>query len=445
MYLIAWITWVSLASVATVSTVVWLRKTHEAVAPLPICVATMAFYVLPRAGYLLWFRLPPLTSAGLASDQAVLLVTETTALALVALVAFLLGHQARSAGRSGATVSFQLPDPDLGRALAISAAFTVAGLAALALLLRAVGGVSYAIRHQYEVGALLEGKNILFQLTRLTIVPSALLLVDPVRKRVRWWVLLLGLASAVVLFPLGRRSFILLAVGYPVALYHLVVHRIAARFMLTGAFVMGICLFALSYVRLLSGRDLGTAVTVFRRDPSMAVHFAFNAAGELKIFDATSIIVRDVPNQIPFSYGETFVRVPWMMIPRNIWPAKPTTLGEVIVSNYLPQLKTGYPPMAIGELYAAGGTFAVILGFLGLGWISRAGWEWYRRRPRVGNASIYLAFCFFIFDFTRVGDPSRTAWFFILGFVFFTVAFSLASAPAAQDAPNAEYKKVGMD
>jgi hypothetical protein len=108
---------------------------------------------------------------------------------------------------------------------------------------------------------------------------------------------------------------------------------------------------------------------------------------------------------------------------------KPVTLGEAIVGRYLPKLRTGYPPSAIGEFYSAGGQFAVILGFFGLGWLGRAGWEWRKRNPGTGNASIYLAFCFFVFDFTRFGDPSRTLWFFLIGGTFLTLAFCAAARP----------------
>jgi len=220
-----------------------------------------------------------------------------------------------------------------------------------------------------------------------------------------------------------------LALSYPIVLYHLTLRRIPLRWMLPGGVIIGGLLFSFSFLRLIGIERLGKAAQVFMRQPESAVHFALGTTGELKIFDAATIVVRDVPEELPLNYGVTFLRIPWMVIPRRIWTDKPVTLGEVIVSRYLPQLNTGYPPTAIGEFYAAGGAFAVVLGFFGLGWLGRAGWEWRTRRPGVGNASIYLAFCFFVFDFTRVGDPSRTVWFFLIGAAFFTLAFSMAARP----------------
>ena len=423
-------TWILVAAVAAGSLVTWLRKTHELAAPLPICVGALSLYLLPRAAYLLWFGRAPLTSAGLPLADQTTLIADTLTLSLVAVLAFLAGHRSPSAEVAGGRLRFALPDADGARAIWIAGALGAVGLLALAYLLQGVGGIAYAIRHQSELGGLLQGKQAVSQLTRLLIVPSALLLVDPARGRSRWWVWLIALGSAVALFPLGRRSFIVLALGYPFVLYHLTVRRIPVRWMLVTSVILGAFLFSFSFLRLIGTESLGKAIQVLLRQPESAVHFAFTATGELKIFDAATIVVRDVPKELPFNYGATFARVPWMIIPRQMWTAKPVTLGEVIVARYLPQLRTGYPPTAIGEFYTAGGAFAVLLGFFGLGWLGRAGWEWHKRHPGIGNASVYLAFCFFVFDFTRVGDPSRTVWFLLLGWAFFTVAFCAAAKPS---------------
>lgn len=431
----AWTAWALLGLMSVMAVRHWLQRTGEIVAPLPICLGVVSLYVLPRAAYLLWFGRAPLTSGGLPFNEQTSLIAETVTLSLVAVLAFMVGHRSRSAEAVATRLRFALPDPHPVRAVWIAAALGTVGLLALASLLRDVGGIAYALRHQFELGVLLEGKQPLFQLSRLLIVPTALLLVDAERERSRWWVWVIAVASALALFPLGRRSFILLALSYPIVLYHLTVRRVPLRWMLPGSAVLGCLLFSLSFVRLVGTDHLGKAVQVFLRQPESAVHFAFNATGELKIFDAATIVLRDVPEELRFNYGGTFVRIPWMIIPRRIWKDKPVTLGEIIVARYLPHIRTGYPPTAIGEFYTAGGAFAVTLGFFGLGWLGRAGWEWRRRHPGIGNASIYLAFCFFIFDFTRVGDPSRTFWVLIIGGGFFAVAFCIAAQPSVRNPP----------
>lgn len=428
MLTIAWLTWLLLAVVTASAISVWMRRAGELIAPLPICLVTIAFYVLPRAGYLLWFGRASLTSAGLSLEAQTSLVAKTIGLTVIGVAAFLVGHRSVSAVFAGANLRFSLPEPARVRALCIGSLFWLTGFGAVAYLVYSLGGIASTLANQYRIAVLLPGREPIFELTRLMIVPTALLLVDSRRHRTRWWVWLMAGVTTVALFLLGRRAYIVPAVCYPIALYHLTLRRISARSWLVMSVAGALTLFSLSYVRFLGSRTLNSAIQVFANDPSLAVHFTFAANGELMIFDAATIVVRDVPSEMPYNYGSTIARVPVWAIPRAIWLEKPVTLGETIVSRYIPSLHTGYPPMALGDLYAGAGIFGVILGFACLGWIARCGWEWHRRRRGSGNASVYLAFCFFIFDYTRVGDPSRTIWFLALSLISMTLAFSLSAS-----------------
>jgi len=429
MFVIAWLTLLLLAALVIIAVGAWLRRTGELVAPLPICLGTIAFYVVIRAAYLLWFERAPLTSAGLPLEEQVFLITKTIGITIVGVLAFLIGHHSSSAAFAGTNLRFSLPRPDRSRAMVLGTVLWVTGFAAAAYLVVELGGVTSAFAHQHEIGVVLANRELFFELTRLLIVPTALLLTDPRGHGSRWWVWLLAAVTTVVVLPLGRRAIIALAACYPLALYHLTVRRISARASITMLTVGAVALFSFSYIRLLGPRTLGKAVRVFASDPSLAVHFGFASNGELMIFDATTIVVRDVPSEMPFNYGSTIARVPVWAIPRAIWSDKPVTLGREIVTRYLPSSGAAYPPMAIGDLYAAAGVFAVILGFACFGWVSRAAWEWHLRHTGPGNASVYLAFCFFVFDYSRVGDPSRTVWFFVVALASMTMAFTLAAQP----------------
>jgi hypothetical protein len=343
---LAWAAWAFLGTVLAGAIWIWLRRTHELFAPSPIFLGTIALYALPRSAYLLVFRQEPLTSGGLDLPAQELLIAETLGLMAVGVVAFLAGHARPSAARVAAHLQFNLPDPEPRRAFWVAAAAAIVGGAALAHLLSAVGGVAYALRHQYELGVLLGGKQPIFQITRLLIVPVALLLVHPSGTRSRLPIWLIAVAVAIALFPLGRRGFLVLALGYPVALYHLKVRRLPLRWLAVGGVIAGSLIMTLAYVRALGGTRLSQAAAVFTHQPLTLLHFAFNATGEMKSFDAATIIVKAVPDEISYTAGATFARVPFMIIPRQLWQTKPVTLGETVVRHYLPHLKTGYPPLA---------------------------------------------------------------------------------------------------
>ena len=406
----------------------WLSREREIIAPLPIGLGTIALYVVPRAVYLLVFGRAPLTSAGLTQAQQVALISSTTLAALVAALGMLLGHRARWAIRSGTRLRLEVPAPDRNRGLWVGGVAALVGLLVLGYLFTIVGNLAYALGHQDEVTVLLERQQSLFQVARLVVVAVLVLLVDPVSRKSRWWVWLMALVSTLAFLPFGSRALVLLAAASPIALYHLTVRQVQLRWMLLGTAVAAAGLFGLGFARLLTSQRIEQTAAAFSKHPLTAVHFAFNAVGELKIFDATSIVIRDVPEFTPYNYGETFARVPWMIIPRRLWHEKPVTSGHLIVRRYLPNLRTAYPPMAIGELFAAAGWFGVLIGFFLLGWVSRVVWEWHQRHAGSGNASVYLLYCFFVFDFIRVGDPSRTTWFLLIGASLTALVFAVSAS-----------------
>ncbi len=370
---VAWAVWLTMAGITAVALVWWFRRTGEGIAPYPIVIVTLAVYFLPRAAYLLLFGRAPLTSGGLPPQDQWLLIRNTLALGTVAISAFILGHGAPSARLAAQRLQFSLPEADLDRAVWIATGLGLVGLAALAYIIRAVGGVSSLLKHQYELTYLLKGKLVLFDLCRLLTVPTVLLLIDPARHRSRWWGWVVATGVAALVYTIGHRALLALALGYPIALYHLTVRRIRFRWQVIGATVVAGMLLSLGYLRQVPADRLGHVLTVLSRKPAVAIH-ALNATGEFKVFDAATILVRDVPQDFPYTYGSTFVRIPWMVVPRALWADKPSTLGNVIVQRYLHSARAGFPPSAVGEFYAAAGPFAVLLGFLGLGWVAPRAW-----------------------------------------------------------------------
>lgn len=363
----------------------------------------------------------------LPANGRILLIAETVGLTGVAMLAFILGHRSKSARRAGAKTKFGLPDPAPERALYIGIGAIAAGTMVLYVMYGVVGSVSYAFTHHDQVITLMKYKQSTFQLTRLTVVGVMVLLIDLRRRQTRWWVWMIAIAFALALVPFGSRQHLLFAFGLPVGLYHVFVRRLPARWFIPAGVIAALVLFSFSYLRLLGPERIGGAAGVFAAKPSAAIHFAFNASGELKIFDAATIVIRDTPEELPLTYGTNFFRVPWMIVPHRIWPEKPLPWGNVITQKYLPQLKAGRPPTAMGDLFLAGGWAAVPLGFFLFGWVARFVWEWRLVHLGLANTCLYLEFCAFSFDFTRVGDPSRTIMFLLIGTAFLVLVYGLAA------------------
>lgn len=432
MVTVAWVAWGLLTVLVVGGTVVWWRQTGEILAPLPIFLWALGMYAIPRVAFLLGAGESPLTSGGLVRDAQLVLIAKTTLLIAAAIGAFAIGHRSRRGAAAGGQARFSVPEPDPVRVWFVALATAAVGFGSLYWLIHTIGGVRFVIAHQAQLELYLQGKGALMTLSHLVLVPIGLLFLHPATRRMRVTPWLLGALALGSYSILGRRSFVVAAIAYPALLFHLCVHRIKLRYVIAMGIPAAASVVALSFVRMMGTVRLGAALQIMKGHAGLLSHFVLGSSGEFALFDALSILVRDVPDVFPYSYGATFLRVPFQLVPRGLWVDKPVTLGEVVVSRYLPQVKTGYPPFAVGELYAAGGVFAVLIGMVLFGMLCRAVWEWHRRhRGGVGNAVVYIAFINFVFDFTRVGDPSRTLQTFAFGAMFFVIAFSIAAPRSA--------------
>jgi hypothetical protein len=88
---------------------------------------------------------------------------------------------------------------------------------------------------------------------------------------------------------------------------------------------------------------------------------------EVSGIDRTMIVVKGVPDEIPFQYFTTYSRIFTTMIPRSVWADKPG-LGEASVYAPLFGMNTegkygSYPAGTVGDFYLQLGVVGVIIGF----------------------------------------------------------------------------------
>ncbi|MCC6736304.1 MAG: hypothetical protein IT534_09270 [Bauldia sp.] len=84
-------------------------------------------------------------------------------------------------------------------------------------------------------------------------------------------------------------------------------------------------------------------------------------------------VIRHENDQVDLVYGQTFQ--PWLLIPRALWPGKPDVAGSgTIVTNFTGigfAAGTSVGAGQVLEFYYNFGTFGVIVGFLGFGYLLR--------------------------------------------------------------------------
>lgn len=85
------------------------------------------------------------------------------------------------------------------------------------------------------------------------------------------------------------------------------------------------------------------------------------------IFDAFVGVLKKVPAQVDYLYGDTFLKFFYFAVPRELWPGKPQTIS-VIVSDRIYNRDSdlvSYNPNLLGEMYFNGGYISVaIIAFL---------------------------------------------------------------------------------
>jgi len=108
--------------------------------------------------------------------------------------------------------------------------------------------------------------------------------------------------------------------------------------------------------------------------------------------DALSIIVKKVPDEIPYTFGTDILYIPVKWIPRSFWPEKPVSLSFVFGKKFVPQYyEKGIITTVslIGEFYWAFGVIGVILGMMFFG-VSLRSLNEYLVRPKNNLSNILI-------------------------------------------------------
>jgi len=80
-------------------------------------------------------------------------------------------------------------------------------------------------------------------------------------------------------------------------------------------------------------------------------------------------------------YGQSYLDVPILMVPRAIWPTRPPDLAERFAQEHLPNWVPGHGTgfSLLAEAYLNFGPSGVLLQFAVLGWVWGTAWRWLRR------------------------------------------------------------------
>jgi oligosaccharide repeat unit polymerase len=93
-------------------------------------------------------------------------------------------------------------------------------------------------------------------------------------------------------------------------------------------------------------------------DPNL---FYSQILGEFDAVDSFAAVLHGGPSVFPFRFGQTYLDVASFVIPRSIWPNKPTAFSTA-VGDYVTEDGNDVPPGVIGELYVNFSVFGIVVG-----------------------------------------------------------------------------------
>jgi oligosaccharide repeat unit polymerase len=131
-------------------------------------------------------------------------------------------------------------------------------------------------------------------------------------------------------------------------------------------------------------------------DTSESVYQTFFMSGDFDAFENGMQVVRSVPDQQDFLYGETLLSVLYNPIPRTLWPDKPSpSLSSVLKTTSYGRGGSELENFACSlpaELYANFGWAGVVIGMIVLGYISARVYKYCVNSSHRDIAMIHLGF-----------------------------------------------------
>lgn len=151
-----------------------------------------------------------------------------------------------------------------------------------------------------------------------------------------------------------------------------------------------------------------------------------NVSGNLHSFDSLALIMRDVPEKVPYTYGSEILRMRYACIPKRLWPEKPViNPGDIFRDTFAPaeMVSEGVSVCVSlpGQFYWDLGIPGILIGMPLIGIIFRFWYEYMvRKKGNLSNVlvvSVMFVWCFFTVKHTLVNYTAYLFAFLLLSSV----------------------------
>jgi hypothetical protein len=387
-------------------------------------------------------------TAWLTDDAAVQdLLTRALLLEILARAVILVAYYGSSGERGARLIPRVAPVSAREATRAVVLLVTIAMLSWLVWTQRR-GGVGYILNELAYRRDLAEGAGYLIWGIRL--ISPALWLWIAVRTRARGVerlaLVMLSAAAIVLLLPLGSRGLFVTLVLISSIVWHHRIRPLSLRAIVVGSVVL------VSFVQVAEVVRTGTRQGEFRGSLNEATAAAdastliTSGLGEAPTsVDRLLVVLRGVPDQVPYRYFTTYLWLGSNVVPRTYWPDKPGVSEANAYRELFGAEKAMYPAGPIGDFYVNLGVLGVVLGSAATGYVLRSFQRFREMHP--DQAIVYAAGVVAFY----LGPRNLYIQEFLIGVVPVIVATRLvrwgaSRRPTARALPTrAEHRLVGTD
>lgn len=209
-------------------------------------------------------------------------------------------------------------------------------------------------------------------------------------------------------FIMGGKGFIVFPLGFMALTYAVCATKKPMRVIAFASLILFAVILSLQFVRITFVKESSI------RNPVDYVYGALH----FDVMDGNIIFIDTLGTLHDEELGETFAAGLAGVIPRAIWPDKPThiTAGGAFKQSLLPGASGGWPVFAYNQWYSSFGWFGVIAGGFLSGWVLRIIQERYGRMT-FDPFSVYISYIFILYVLSPTGMRNEI----FMNYIFFVV------------------------
>ena len=155
-------------------------------------------------------------------------------------------------------------------------------------------------------------------------------------------------------------------------------------------------------------------------------------------------ILQDVPDQVSYLHGESYLAALLLPVPRKVWPDKPRQIGGRVGATFF-GVQAGIPPGAVGEAYWNFGYLGVPLIYFMFGGFHRWLMQFFLKYQRMPVAIVFYAVSLFVFRIPAsnafVGYALSLASLLLVALLFGLVSLSSRSSGSHSLRPGAQLQR----